>query len=246
MDTHTKRADPNRAWALEVEAAGLRWLADAGGAAVVEVISQAPGKLVLQRLHSTSPSRSDAEDFGRALAHTHLAGAPAYGSPPPGCGDLLTIGEADLPMRPHDTFGAYATAQLIEPFARTAGLDGAGRATMQRLCDRLTAGDFDDDSPPARIHGDLWTGNVLWTEAGAVLIDPAAHGGHPITDLAMLALFRAPQLDRIHAACAEVHRLPADWTELIPLHQVWPLLVHATLFGGGYGSQAVAAASRYV
>lgn len=213
---------------------------------MVEVVSEAPGELVLARLHATRPSRGDAEEFGRALAHTHLAGAPSYGSPPPGCGERLTIGEAELMMRPHDTFGAYAARQLIEPFARTANLDGAGRATMQRLCDRLVAGDFDDDSAPARIHGDLWNGNVVWTDQGGVLIDPAAHGGHPITDLAMLALFGAPHLDRIHAACAEVHQLPGDWAELIPLHQVWPLLVHATLFGGGYGQQAVAAARRYV
>ena len=48
---------------------------------------------------------------------------------------------------------------------------------------------FDDGSAPARLHGDLWAGNLLWTADGGVLIDPAAHGGHRETDLAMLALF---------------------------------------------------------
>lgn len=246
MDTHTKRTAPSRGWTLEVEAAGLRWLAEAGGATIVEVVAQTPGELVLERLHTATPTAADAEQFGVDLATTHLAGAPSYGSPPPGCGERLTIGEAELMMHPHDTFGEYAAAQLVMPFAVSAGLDPDDRATMVRLCDRLAAGDFDDGTPPARIHGDLWAGNVVWTAQGAVLIDPAAHGGHPITDLAMLALFGVPHLEHIHAACAEAHGLTSDWSELIPLHQVWPLLVHATLFGGGYGRQAVAAARRYV
>lgn len=245
MDTFTKRAAPGQEWTLEVEAAGLRWLAEANGAAVVPVVSQAPGELVLQRVPVGTASAGAADRFGHDLATTHRAGAPSYGSPPPGCGERLTIGEAELAMHPHDSFGRYAAEQLVMPFARTARLDTSGMAVLERLCDRLVAGEFDDDVPPARIHGDLWSGNVLWTDRGVVVIDPAAHGGHPITDLAMLALFGAPHLDRIHAACAEAHGLPTGWEDLVPLHQVWPLLVHATLFGGGYGSRAVAAARRY-
>ncbi len=101
------------------------------------------------------------------------------------------------------------------------------------MVDRLASGDFDDDAPPARIHGDLWSGNVLWSPDGVVLIDPAAHGGHRITDLAMLALFGTPHLNRIHAAYEQecVH-LPDGWRDLIGLHQLHPLLVHAELFGG--------------
>jgi len=87
---------------------------------------------------------------------------------------------------------------------------------------------------------------VLWSPVGVVLIDPAAQGGHRITDLAMLALFGAPQLPVILDAyqAASAH-LPESWRELIALHQVHPLLVHAQLFGGGYGAQAAAAARRY-
>lgn len=115
---------------------------------------------------------------------------------------------------------------------------------FERLCEHLEGGVFDDPAPPARLHGDLWSGNLLWTPRGAALIDPAAHGGHRITDLAMLSLFGAPHLGRILAAYAEVSaHLPEDWRDLIPLHQVHPLLVHAVLFGGGYVRQAVDAAT---
>lgn len=246
MSTFTKRAAPGREWAIGVEAAGLRWLAAAGGARVVEVVEELPDRLVLEQLHPVTPTVEDAEVFGRALAAMHAAGAPAFGSPPPEAGGRLTIGAMDLPMRPHDTFGQYMAEQLVTPFARTARLPGDGQAVMAALAERLAAGDFDDDHSPARIHGDLWAGNVMWTPSGAVLIDPAAHGGHPITDLAMLALFGCAHLDRILDAYAEAASLPSDWTELISLHQVWPLLVHANLFGGGYGAQAAGAARRYV
>ena len=97
--------------------------------------------------------------------------------------------------------------------------------------------------PPARIHGDLWSGNVLWGSDGtAWLIDPAAHGGHRETDLAMLALFGAPHLQRLLDAYAEAAPLADGWRERVPLHQLHPLLVHAVLFGGGYGARAAQAA----
>ncbi len=127
--------------------------------------------------------------------------------------------------------------------ARRAGLE---EPALDRVADRLAAGDFDDGAAPARLHGDLWSGNVLWSPDGVVLIDPAAHGGHRITDLAMLALFGIPQLDLIHAAYQEAsEQLPDGWRDLIGLHQLHPLLVHAELFGGGYGAQAVEVARRY-
>jgi fructosamine-3-kinase len=74
------------------------------------------------------------------------------------------------------------------------------------------------------------------------VIDPAAHGGHRETDLAMLALFGCPHLDRVLAAYQEVTPLADGWTERVALHQLFPLLVHTELFGGGYAGQAVAAA----
>src|SRR5436305_1394897 len=78
--------------------------------------------------------------------------------------------------------------------------------------------------PPERLHGDRWSGNLLWGGDGRVwLVDAAAaHGGHRETDLAMLALFGAPHLDVIRAAYAEVAPLADGWQQRIPLHQVHP------------------------
>ena len=96
--------------------------------------------------------------------------------------------------------------------------------------------------PPARIHGDLWSGNVLWVDGRALIVDPAAHGGHRETDLAMLALFGVPGLDRIIGAYEEVSPLADGWRWRVPLHQLHPLLVHVNLYGIGYLEQALRAA----
>jgi fructosamine-3-kinase len=103
------------------------------------------------------------------------------------------------------------------------------------------------DEPPARLHGDLWSGNLVWTSGAVWLVDPAAHGGHRETDLAMLALFGCPQLPRVLDAYQEATPLADGWEERVALHQLFPLLVHACLFGrgsggSGYGARAGEAA----
>jgi fructosamine-3-kinase len=76
-----------------------------------------------------------------------------------------------------------------------------------------------------------------------VLIDPAAQGGHRETDLAMLALFGCPHLGEVLAGYESVRALRAGWRNRIGLHQIYPLLAHVVLFGGGYGSQVETAAA---
>ena len=95
------------------------------------------------------------------------------------------------------------------------------------------------------LHGDLWWGNVLFGADGrSWLIDPSVHGGHPEEDLAMLALF-GPVPARLHAAYNEVLPLAAGWPERVALFQLYPLLVHSVLFGGGYRSRTEEIARRY-
>jgi fructosamine-3-kinase len=146
---------------------------------------------------------------------------------------------------------AFYAEHRVLPFLRAArdrsALGPAGAGAVARAVDRLddlcgTSG----AEPPSRVHGDLWSGNVVWDAAGtAWLIDPAAHGGHRETDLAMLALFGAPHLGRILAAYQERRPLAEGWRDRVGLHQLHPLLVHAVLFGPSYGRQAVAVARRY-
>jgi fructosamine-3-kinase len=110
---------------------------------------------------------------------------------------------------------------------------------VDRLDDLLPPG------APALLHGDLWWGNVLFGRDGqAWLIDPSVHGGHPEEDLAMLALFGSVP-DHLLGAYAEVHPLSPGWQERVALFQLYPLLVHTLLFGGGYRARAEAVARRF-
>ena len=249
-DTFAKNR-PTAIDAYPAEAAGLAWLAAAGpeAARIVEVLDVSPERLVLPRLVPVRPTRRAAAAFGASLAATHAAGAPAYGAPPDGWTADGYIGTQPLPLRPTEHWGTFYADQRLLPYAEAAtaidGLSPRGRALVDRVAARLRAGEFDDDRPPARLHGDLWAGNVIFTATGVVLIDPAAHGGHGLTDLAMLHLFGAPELPTITDAYAEAAALPVGWRELIGLHQLHPLLVHAVTHGASYGAEAEAVAARY-
>jgi len=245
---HGSGVDPDF---FAVEAAGLRWLAAAGpeAARVVRVLEVGGNHLVLEHLHAVPATREAAEDFGRALVHTHRAGAPAFGSPPAGHDGDGYIGKQAMTLRPEASWGTFYAAQRLLPYASAARdrdrLSARGMALVERVCERLTAGELDDGDEPSRLHGDLWAGNIVHTAAGVVMIDPAAHGGHRLTDLAMLALFGTPHLDAVLGAYAEEAGLPPGWRELLGLHQLHPLLVHAASHGAAYGAEAEQVAQRY-
>jgi fructosamine-3-kinase len=226
------------------EAAGLRWLAEPGGVAVPEVLAVDDGCIIVRWVEPSRPSPDAAAGFGRALAATHGAGAAAYGLDDDGF-------IARLPMlnKAAPTWAEFYGQRRVLPYLKLAqdrsriSVDDAAR--IESVITRLA--ELVPEEGPARLHGDLWNGNVLWgTEQRVWVIDPAAHGGHRETDLAMLALFGLPHLPRVLDAYAEASPLADGWQDRAGLHQLYPLLVHACLFGGGYGARAGATAARYL
>ncbi|WP_402465942.1 fructosamine kinase family protein [Isoptericola aurantiacus] len=230
------------------EAAGLRWLAVDGGPRVVRVHDVQDHHLDLERLAPGEPAPRAARAFGRALARMHDAGAPAFGVLPPGARRGF-FGPLDDPLEmvagSWDTWPTFYAEARLRPVLRQGRgrgvFDDRDETAVEAVCERLVdlAG---PDEPPARLHGDLWSGNLQWTagdDGGSevVLIDPAAHGGHRETDLAMLALFGAPYLDEILAGYEDAHPSAAGRRDRVGLHQLYPLAVHAVLFGGGYVEQ---------
>jgi fructosamine-3-kinase len=178
--------DPDAAAGFyRTEAAGLRWLGEAtaaGGVPVAEVLAVTETSITLPRYATVTPTREDADSFGRMLAVTHRAGAPHHGAPAPGARDGF-IGPLPMPQlseAPSSWADFYASCRL-EPFADAAeasgALDARAAKDVRAVCARLHAADqalTGPEVPPARLHGDLWSGNVLWTADGARLIDPAA------------------------------------------------------------------------
>lgn len=214
------KADP-----APLEAAGLRWLA-AAGARVPEIVDEAPDRLVLQEVPRGRLDAAGEEELGRMLATVHAAGAPRFGSlPAPG---RFFVGRCELESPEADDWNDYYLQHRCLPLARRVGL----APRVERVRVEAPA------EPPARLHGDLWTGNVLADDRGRPwLIDPAAYGGHREIDLAMLDLFGSIPA-RTAAAYQEISPLADGWHERIGLWQLFPLLVHAVLFGGSYLRQA--------
>jgi fructosamine-3-kinase len=222
------------------EARGLCWLGEAQAAPVPEVVGWDEGALAISWLPARSPDRQAAERFGRDLARLHAAGADAYGAPWPGVIAGLPLGNEAGSSWPE-----WFAAQRLLPFARRARDAGSLSSGDIRVIEAVAGRIGELAGPaerPSRIHGDCWAGNVLWSGGRGWLIDPAAHGGHRETDLAMLALFGAPFLDRIIACYQEAAPLAAGWRARVPLHQLHPLLVHVCLFGAGYRAAALDAA----
>ncbi|WP_166997931.1 fructosamine kinase family protein [Paramicrobacterium fandaimingii] len=251
------------------EAAGLRWLAEAhsdGGARIAEVIDVSEQRLEIEHIDSAPPSAAGARAFGAALARTHAAGASWWGCPPDGWSGPAWVGNSQTPLVVNDaeapaTWGQFYAQHRIEEFARRLRADGVIGADDARLYDRLAArldnGDFDVAQPQlvrgaghavARVHGDMWSGNVLYDGAstGAALIDPMAHGGHAETDLATLSVFGFPYLDDVYAGYDEASPLADGWSERVGLHQLGIVIMHAHLFGGSYIGASARLAEQYV
>jgi fructosamine-3-kinase len=255
---------------LPAEAHGLRWLSGAGAVPVPEVLGYEEDMLVISWVPGGAPDAAAAERFGRDLARLHASGAQRFGAPWPGFIASLPLDNGG-PARdgPGDGAGAGArdgagarggagardgpgswpgwyAARRVLPYLRRAADAGTLGPAQVRAVEAVVARISDlggPAEPPSRIHGDCWSGNVLWSGGRGWLIDPAAHGGHRESDLAMLALFGAPFLDRILASYQEVAPLAAGWRARVPLHQLHPLLVHVCLFGSGY-AESVASAAR--
>ncbi len=233
----------------EAEAAGLRWLAEPGLLRTPAVLEVREQYLVLEWVAPGSLSEEGAEELGRALAGTHLAGAPDFGAPPALAGSDTGFGSLRLPNDPAPDWPSFYAEQRLRPLAamaRRAGTISEGAfSAVGDVCERL-AELCGPPEPPSRLHGDLWSGNVHADSGGrAWLIDPSCYGGHREMDLAMLLLFGAPS-GRIFDAYEEVAPPAEGWRERVPLCQLAPLLVHAVLFGGSYGAAAERAARTYV
>jgi fructosamine-3-kinase len=228
------------------EAAGLQWLAEPGALRTPAVLEVGEDYLALEWVAPGPLEEAGVEELGSGLAATHRAGAECFGA----AGRLASagFGSLRLPNEPTDDWPTFYAERRLRPLARIAheraALSSAGIEAVERVCERIAelAG---PPELPARLHGDLWSGNVMADADGRPwLIDPSAYGGHREVDLAMLRLFGAPS-ERFFGAYEELTPLAEGWQQRVELYQLLPLLVHALLFGGSYRGAAERIALRY-
>jgi fructosamine-3-kinase len=229
------RADaPPEMYACEAE--GLAWLAAAHALPCPGVIAVSAQMLVLEYVEPGPRVRDFDVRLGRGLAELHRFGAPAFGLARDNFIANLPQPNGALP-----TFVDFYRERRLMPMLE--GLDARLRGRFDALFTKLDA--LIPAEPPARLHGDLWSGNVHATPAGEpMLIDPAVYGGAREVDLAMLQLFGAPS-PAFFAAYDEVYpRLPGH-EQRVALYQLYPLLVHVRLFGGSYLGGVQRGLARY-
>lgn len=225
------------------EASGASWLRETGAVPVPEIVVALPNLIAMEWIDQGAADHQSAEDLGRGLAALHRAGAETFGAPWPGW-----IGPLPLDNTPSDgPWSSWFAERRLLPYLRISAdrgaLSGADIALVEEIIKTIEV--YGGEERPARIHGDLWPGNLLWGADGrGWLVDPAAHGGHRETDLATLSLFGGvDRLDVILAAYRAEWPLADGWERRVPLHQLHLLLVHTAAFGSGYRAGVVAAAA---
>jgi fructosamine-3-kinase len=231
-DIFVKTNKVSAAGMFRAEARGLEWLGRPGVVRVPAVIAVDDRCLILEMIRSGHPVPSFPEDLGRALAALHMASAPTFG-----LDHDNFIGRLPQSNRPATRWSDFYRSERLEPQLRRATDAGLISPSLQGRLTRVLT-ELDDlvgpDEPPARLHGDLWGGNLMCDDnGGPCLIDPAVYGGHREVDLAMMRLFGGFGPGTF-AAYDEAFPLAAGHSERVPLYQLYPLLVHVNLFGGSY------------
>ncbi|MGD9695080.1 MAG: fructosamine kinase family protein [Thermoleophilia bacterium] len=230
------------------EAEGLAWLAGAGALRtprVVAAVDEGPVPFIaMEWIERGAPAPDHDERLGRGLAALHLAGAPRFGLDRD---NLIAV--LPQPNGPAADWPEFYARRRLRPLARRAVDDGTLPASVLSDLEALEARLPDlcgPPEPPSRLHGDLWSGNAIVDAAGLpVLIDPAVYGGHREVDLAMMRLFGGFSA-RVFAAYDEAHPPAPGHRDRVDLYQLYPLLVHVALFGGGYVGRFRAALARYL
>lgn len=231
---------------MAAEAQGLQFLRDAGVIPVPEVYANGESGnlswLALEWIEESRPSGQFWENFGRNLAKLHKS---SDNNGLFGLGQDNWIGSLPQSNDTRKTWGSFFYEKRLKPqfeMARKQGQLGEdfGRA-LQGLSGKLEI--LFPEEPPALLHGDLWSGNFLRARE-AVLIDPAVYFGHREMDLGMSRLFGGFQ-GAFYRSYDEEYPLVRGWEERLEVCNLYPLLVHVNLFGGGYASQAWSVLRRF-
>lgn len=221
-----------------VEARGLTLLKEADCIDVPEVVHFSNtgnySFLLLNFIQGNSQTPDFWHTFGTNLARLHRKTATVFG-----LDHDNFIGSLPQSNRNHPNWIEFLINERLNPQMKMAVDSGMLNTTDVKLLDFLykRLPEIIPVEPPSLLHGDLWSGNFITGNTGKpCIIDPAVYYGHRETDLGMTRLFGGFPQTFYEAYNAE-WPLEPGWQQRIPINQLYPLLVHVNLFGGGYCSQ---------
>lgn len=223
---------------LAAEADGLRALAEAGTLRVPQVRGKGRHAgydwLLLEWLALEAPAGGAWRRLGEGLAVLHGQARQGFGWHRDNF-----IGSTPQPNRPESGWTDFFREQRLghqTRLARDKGLDGATLGTLESLMENLDAL-IPAGVEPSLLHGDLWSGNIAAVGGEPVIFDPAVYCGHSEADLAMMELFGAPPPE-FRAAYQACRAIDPGYELRRDLYNLYHLLNHFNLFGGGYGARA--------
>ena len=220
---------------FEKESKGLTLLREHSSIIIPQVIKHGACNnyqyLVLEWMEKGSPSKTMWEEFGSALAIMHRQPQPYFGSD-----EDNYIGSLKQINSRHNEWHSFYTQCRIMPLVKILADNGSYSATdidHANSCCKNFKNIFPVE-PPALLHGDLWSGNFLINSSGqATIYDPAVYYGHREMDIGMTKLFGGFD-QRFYNAYHDAYPLETNWAKRLEITQLYPLLVHAVLFGGHY------------
>ncbi len=220
---------------FEAEAKGLALLAASQCISIPEVIGVGEAGnsafLVLEMIELNPATTTLWEDFGQSLAQLHRSTQPLFG-----LDHSNYIGSLPQHNKAHASWVSFFIEERLEPQLKMARDDGPMGATTVKQFERLyrRLEEIFPAEPPALLHGDLWSGNFeIGNNGKAWIFDPAVYYGHREMDLGMTKLFGGFN-HLFYTAYNNAYPLAPNWEERVDICNLYPLLVHVNLFGGGY------------
>lgn len=231
---------------FETEARGLKLLAEAGEVFTPGVVEYGSddihSMLILEYVEPVKEEKDFWQNFGSALARQHKHNHDKFG-----LDHDNYIGSLQQKNQWHDNWPDFFMTQRIEPQVSMARNQGKISGSITTRLDSLykSLNDFFPPEKPSLLHGDLWSGNFMTNSRGeACILDPAVYYGHRLMDLGMSLLFGGFSPAFYEAYHAEFP-LEKNWRQAIEIANLYPLLVHVNLFGGGYASSVMQILQRF-
>ncbi len=231
---------------FEKEARGLQLLAESNTLKIPEVVladEAGPHSfLILEYLESAAKEIGFWENLGTGLAKLHQCTAEYFG-----LDEDNYIGSLSQSNAKKDNWIDFFIEERISYMLKIARDYSMVDSSLLKAADRLfnRLGEIMPEEPSSLLHGDLWSGNYMVGNRGeACLIDPAVYYGHREMDLAMTKLFGGFS-DLMYEAYHEEYPLEKGWEQRVEICNLYPLLVHVNLFGGGYVHQVEGILNRF-